>query len=667
MTRRLVRAFHFQPNRHIRVLLVAVILGLTATTTMAESDPDDLTLLSIEQLLAVQITGASKYSQKQTDVAAAVSVITREEIIDNGWRNLTEAINSLPGVYSTYDRQYTYIGVRGFGLPGDYNTRVLITINGNRINDSVYDQALMGNGFPVDIDLIERIEFIPGPGGAIYGQNAMLGVINVVTRKGTNLHGTELAVSYQSPQNAGTARVSWGQPLNNGGAILLSASTLTSQGQDLHYQFPGSQTGVTEGIAKGLDGEHNSRLYTRIEQGPWMADATYMDRSKPDPVATYFADPLVAGQYERDRDLFAQLTYNDAVANNVTLSARLFYGQTRYTGQYFFSSVPYQYGSNSEWVGTELNLLFTQWQHHKVMVGMEYQDNLHQDQTVVSVTDYNFLETSHRIGAFAQDEWMLSETLSTTLGVRIDQNSAADTETNPRVGLIWQADPATTLKALYGSAYRAPNAYEQYYQSSSTITNPSLQDEQIHTLEFTGEHRFAPDLKATVSLYQWDLKDLLAYQIDPVSGLSQMQNVGNVQARGVEISADKTWDWGARLRGSVSIQHSSFVNPDHSLDNSPNPLAKLNFTIPWDTAGLKLGGDLQYNGDRLDLTGGTVKGYWLSTLNLTADNWVNGLQVSLGLYNLFNTQYAQPAGPSNWQNTLQQDGRQIRIKAVFAF
>lgn len=112
---------------------------------------------------------------------------------------LSDALASLPGLYSTYDRQYHFLGARGLSLPGDFNSRVLVTINGNRINDATYDQGPTGRDFPLDINMIERIEFIPGPGSAVYGQNAMLGVINIITRSGSGANGVELSTSYQIP------------------------------------------------------------------------------------------------------------------------------------------------------------------------------------------------------------------------------------------------------------------------------------------------------------------------------------------------------------------------------------------------------------------------------------------------------------------------------------
>lgn len=154
-----------------RRLLPTLLLGCVPPVYASP----DLTALSLEQLLGVSIVGASKYPQRQSEVAAAVSVITRQEIKTFGWRTLGEALASLPGVYTTYDRQYSYLGTRGLGLPGDLTARVLVTINGNRVNDPVYDGGPIGRDFPLDMDLVERIEFIPGPGGAVYGQNAMLG------------------------------------------------------------------------------------------------------------------------------------------------------------------------------------------------------------------------------------------------------------------------------------------------------------------------------------------------------------------------------------------------------------------------------------------------------------------------------------------------------------
>ena len=130
------------------------------------------------------VFGASKREQRVTEAPSSVTILTAHDIRTFGWRTLADALGSVRGFYTTYDRNYTYVGVRGFGRPSDYNNRVLVLVNGHRFNDNVYDQALIGTEFPIDLALVERIEIIRGPGSALYGSSAFFAVINIVLRRG---------------------------------------------------------------------------------------------------------------------------------------------------------------------------------------------------------------------------------------------------------------------------------------------------------------------------------------------------------------------------------------------------------------------------------------------------------------------------------------------------
>jgi iron complex outermembrane receptor protein len=629
----------------------------------------DATALSLEQLLEVTVVGAAKYEQKQSEAAAAVSVITRNEIKAFGWRTLDQALASLPGVHTTYDRQYTYLGLRGFGLPGDYNTRVLVTVNGNRINEPTYDGGPFGSQLPLDMDLVERIEFIPGPGGAVYGQNAMFGVVNIVTREGSDLAGhAEAALAWKDPQALREGRLTWGRRLDNGVSVLLSASALRMRGEDLRLDF--GDAGVS-GVARRLDGERDKEFLLRASRGIWSFDFVYGDRRKDDPTGAFFSDPLVPGQYERDAYAVAQLMLRDSFADNqLDLSARLFAGHNRYRSELSYEGGFYSYPADSRWRGLELRALYTGMRDHKLMLGLEAQDDVQRDQAALDLSDpaNNILMpgAGYRYGVYAQDEWRIAESLVATLGLRVDRNDSTGTQKSPRAALIWQANADTTLKALYGRAHRAPNAYERDYDDGQALVgNPMLAGERIDTFELVADRRVGRELALRASAYRWSMKNLIALGIDPTSGLPQYQSGEPVDAKGLELAADRTWSNGARLRGNLSLQRVSSGGGD--LPNSPRRLVKVNLSGPLPWAGLRAGLEWRWESSRLTLDGSRLGGRALADLNLGTESLAPGLELSLKIANLHDKRYAHPGADTNWQNAITQDGRSARLQVSYRF
>lgn len=623
----------------------------------------DLTALSLEQLMDIPVVAASKYAQPQHEVAASVSVITREDIRTFGWRTLGEALASLPGFHTTYDRLYTYIGARGLGIPGDYNTRLLITLNGNRLNEPTYDSVMAGHEFPLDQDLIERIEVIPGPGGAVYGQNALFGVINVVTRDGAGLNGTEVAAAWQSPQGLRQVRLSHGRVLDNGVDLLLSASGLRARGEDRFYDYGAGGAGV----AAGLDGERDEKLFLRLARGPWSFDLAYGNRRKDDATALDQADPLVPGQYSRDRYLSTQLQYEDHFAGHTQhLLARASLGEYRYDSVYVYGGVGGRYTAASAMRGFELRWLNTAWAAHKFMLGLELQDSPRQDQVghyPDPLNNYYLLGSGWRAGVYAQDEWRLSDALVATLGLRADRNNVGGTHLSPRAALIWQASPVTTAKLLFGRAQRSPNVYEQDWDWAAgqyPAPLPAIADERIETSELVLDHRLAPDLALRAAVYQWSLRDMMVWN----SAASRSDSGPPVRARGAEFSADRRWASGARLRASVSLQDAQMPGGQR-LVNAPKWLGKLHVAAPL-PGGARLGVEWLAESRRRTVDGGHVAGHAVTNLHLT-QRLLPGVDLSLGLYNLLERRYSHPVGSGNWSTALAQDGRSVRLKMEARF
>ena len=168
-----------------RAFLLLGGLGVLSYSAVAQdASVPDLTSMSIEDLSQIRLSTASRHLEDPRKAPAAVTVITSEEITRYGWRTLADLLRSVTGFYTAYDRTYSYVGVRGFLQSGDYNARILLLIDGHRVNENIYDSALMGTEFPLDLNLIDRVEVVRGPGSSLFGTNAPeLAVVNVFTRQ----------------------------------------------------------------------------------------------------------------------------------------------------------------------------------------------------------------------------------------------------------------------------------------------------------------------------------------------------------------------------------------------------------------------------------------------------------------------------------------------------
>src|SRR5512139_1786462 len=221
-----------------QVLFLAIIAVIIyPQISLAEAHAPVLFASVTEEALLFQeipsVYGASKFEQKVNQAPSSVSIVTSQEIKKNGYRTLADILRSVPGFYVTYDRNYSYIGVRGFGRPGDYNTRVLLTIDGHRTNDNIYNQAMIGTEFILDVDLIERVEIIRGPGSSLYGSNAFFGVVNIITKRGRDLKGAEASAEAGSFDTY-AARLSYGNRYPGGSEAIASATAYDSKGDRLY-------------------------------------------------------------------------------------------------------------------------------------------------------------------------------------------------------------------------------------------------------------------------------------------------------------------------------------------------------------------------------------------------------------------------------------------------
>lgn len=626
------------------------------------------------------VYGAVKYDQKVTEAPAAVTIITADQIKKYGYRHFTQILDSVPGFFTTNDRNYDYAGIRGFNRPGDYNSRVLLLIDNHRLNDAVFDQAPIGNDGPIDVDLIDRVEIIRGPSSSLYGTNAFFGVINVITKRGRDLKGLEVS------GEAGTfdsykSRMSYGNKLNNGLEFLVSGSYLDSAGpRDLFYkEF--NDPATNNGHAIKNDSENFQNFFGKASYGDFTLQGGYVSRKKKVPTASFGTMFNSGAEGTLDQRGYLDLKYHHEFASDLTLNVRGYYDRYYYRGDYPYDYPPptlNQDRSLAQQAGTDLSVTKRLFNQHKVILGTEYRNQFQTNQNnkddVPPATYLDDRRSSTVWAVYGQEEWAITDRLLLNVGIRHDHYSTFGGTTNPRAGLIYNWTN-TTAKLLYGQAFRAPNPYEQHYTGTGLLANPVLRPERITTYEAVLEHSLTANLRASATLYHYQIKGLISQTSIPgpdgtlgtADDQLQYQNANRIKANGLELTLEGKWPSGVEGRLSYALQRATDDSTGSTLSNSPASLAKLNLIVPLISDKLFGGLESRYTGRRDTLAGNQAKEVFLTNLSLFSPKLVNGWELSGQVSNLFNYHYGDPGSGDHVQDTIEQNGRTFWIKLKYRY
>src|SRR5207248_3129476 len=149
------------------IIMVFLVFAVVSTFSMAAAEPPppksiDLTEMPLEDLMKLDVPkvyAASKVEQKTTEAPSSITIVTADEVKKYGYRTLADLLQSAQGFNVSYDRNYAFLGARGVSL-GDFNSRVLLLVDGHRVNNNLSDGAAIGTDFILDIDVVDRVEII---------------------------------------------------------------------------------------------------------------------------------------------------------------------------------------------------------------------------------------------------------------------------------------------------------------------------------------------------------------------------------------------------------------------------------------------------------------------------------------------------------------------------
>lgn len=563
--------------RHIG--LVLILLSLLSITTQASElqgqrgtpEQEDLFEMSIEELLDVEVTSASKKAESLYDAPAVMSVVPREEIDAYGDRDLHQLLQRQPSVYTRDVFPYTdnLVGFRG-DMSCLSDTHALILINGRPIRESA--QGLNVNiykTFPLSI--LESVELIRGPGSVLYGSNAATGVIDLIPRiPETN----EVSVStmmgsygyYSTEFTAGGRSREFG--------YIAAFRVAGEQG------YPYNMTDMF-GVYNEDDRQYKSYSgAAHLNSGNFTFDAFWSDYDA-------FSLGVIpswsnAHQSFRNKKLFLNAGYRIPFHERLALEFNLTYNLQE---NYLSASPPRQnfiQTNTSDFLG-ELTLFAKPFDRMNLVLGylIEQLSNYHGDSdNVQSIPPYRLEPMSF----YAQGDYKFGEIVKIIAGLQWNKSSYGISDLVSRYGIIITPDDKWGIKLLRGEAFRAPLTIESdlYDPTTNLVGNSNLEPETITTYDaqlfYHGKKTYA-----AVTYFNSTIDQVIVYDhsVFPVS----FMNGGKQRFNGIEFEAKRSITSNWQIIGSFMHQE---YKGETGVDPTvfPENMLKVGTAYTWDGGSL---------------------------------------------------------------------------------
>ncbi len=615
------------------------------------------------------VMAASKHLQRLSDAPASTYVILARDIETYGYRTLAEALEQVPGMYVSNDRNYSYLWVRGFGRPGDYNGRVLVLINGHRINENIYGGAYIGNEFPIPMEAVERIEVVKGPSSSLYGDSAFFGVINVVTKSVQNAPTLHIK-GYGGSDGTHKAFAAFSNKFRTHGSLYATGSHHRTFGQDLYEPYYSSTNG---GLSQRADGEEDYAVYGAFHWKQWLFHANANSRLKAIPTASYGTRFNDGRSDTLDERRFYEARWDGQWLRDVEVTARAYldwyrYKANLYSDQSGSPSVLHNLDSSvAQWWGEETRLRLTYFgERNALTMGQEYEKNLQNLQSNADefppTVHLETNQTPYRYACYVQQEIQLSRRVNATLGGRYDRYRTFGYTWNPRVALVVDVWSGGALKSLYGSAFRAPVPYEMFYQTPGLYKeNSTLKPERIRTTELVFEQHWPSGQRLSFGGYHSRVSHLISQIKDSNDNLVHFVNKENIQSMGIEGYWQRPLiERNTHLSIGWILQETRVVG-GNKLSNAPAHIGILRLEHRWAYPQTLVAVHGQVIGKRYTVQGNALPTQARCNVSVRQPWAAYNLTLLAAVYNVTNAaQTTSSAGEHN-QNAISQEGRQFHV------
>jgi iron complex outermembrane receptor protein len=632
------------------------------------------------------VVGAAKREQSLGNVASAVTVITADRIKRFGYRTVGEAVASVAGAYFEDTRIVATIGFRGINILGDFNTRILVLVDGASVNEGWGSFAGVGYGDLVAIDDIARIEVIRGPVSSVYGTNAFFGIINIVTRGAT-----------ETPR-------AWGRVgINSVNGAIAAAGF--SQGS-VHQQIRGTVQGMwrfpetlsVPDVGDNLKGDDSNLMQGSLVgsyNGTFAQVRAYRFR-RDSPFAPYNADPAASDPYqEYNSQLLVEGGHTEELSKRLTVAGRAYFNMYEFFDHIIqYQLDPFEDYGDAKTAGVELR---GRYEAVPELLGItagtegNFNRTKSRSYTVGGNDEVDVPKDFNIEGVYTELDGNLTPWLGYTAGARYDRNSAIDTKLSPRAALFISKPEKYGVKFLYAQGFRNPSAYEAFfYDNVSFAPAVDLRSETITSYEHVGWAKPVPGLSTRISGFYWDARDLVEQLPLPNPtpdqvNLISFQNVGRIVSEGVEVEASyrNSGGWYAFGGGAYSRVGSSESGSALTYDvvNAPAVTASGGISTPKLFGVGHLSTELNYISQRatrpqMDDTSSPDSPAWYGLNAVIYVPDVRGFDVTAGVRNIIGTRDFMPA-PADYDRYMSPtsvtvaripgEGREMFVKLGYSY
>lgn len=672
---------------------------------------ENLLDLSLEELMDIKVTTATRTSQKIGEAPATMNVITAKQIKERGYQQLEDALRDIPGIDFIHINGYVPTLIYFRGMYGAENLRALLMIDGIAENNIIGSNDMAGPAY--SLNNVERIEVVWGPASAIYGANAFGGVINIITKKGADIHGLEYEKGYGS-FNTSSDNIQFGMNKSNVD-VVISGSLYSTNGPKFTNRDPNYTASYVDkaySLNATISYEYRKtkstiggRIYTTpMGWGTFLNSPTVFLNLPPQGYGNSGVLGLIARDVRGEksgleepyaRTFFIQEEYSPST--KVNLLARALYRETGISensyayitldGRKLYRVPTANYSSRA---GGEAIINYTPNNIFQFSAGVQYfRENIERGNrgiTVDSTTVYlldgrdtllNLFSTfkervydiRHNFGSYAQLIWNTNflEKTTITIGSRYDHNNYYGSPVSPRVAIVNQPNTKTTFKLMYGTAYRAPTNTEIYQAPDSA----KLKVEKATTLEANISYKFSSAFLFQLNGFHNTVRDAII--LTNLSSSNDDKNPGEIDINGLETRVDMFFNKIISGYANFTYTHAIGRNLLTGVQRDISGIAKVKGNIGLLFRKPELG-SVEVSGNWVGTRNvprtdphGPVDGYFLTNIVLRSEKvFDKRIHASLIIHNVFDVKYLDPgfrtADGFIYSTVLEQPGINCMVK-----